>query len=93
AELAAFGMTGHGRIFAGYHSGAIVADDEVALLHGTEAEDYELYTEALVNVRYALTDAADRGLLARDVAEAVLEAGARLPFTERTREAILAAAA
>lgn len=93
AELAAFGMTGHGRIFADYHSGAIIADDEVALLHGTEAEDYELYTEALVNIRYALDVAVGKGLLDREVAEAVLHVGARLPFTERTREVILAAAA
>jgi hypothetical protein len=93
AELAAFGMRGHGRIFADYHSGAITADDEVALLHGTEAEDYELYTEALVNIRYALADAAAKGLLAQEAAETVLHAGARLPFTERTREALVAAAA
>ncbi|MCX5269417.1 TfuA-like protein [Streptomyces sp. NBC_00199] len=93
AELSEFGMTGHGRIFTDYHRGAITADDEVALLHGTEAEDYQSYTEALVNVRYALADAAARGLLSTQVAEAVLAAGARLPFVERTRAAVLAAAA
>ncbi|MFF2126749.1 TfuA-like protein [Streptomyces olivochromogenes] len=93
AELTAYGMTGHGRIFADYHRGAITADDEVALLHGTEAEDYQSFTEALVNVRYALADAAARGLLPARVADAVLAAGARLPFVERTRAAILAAAA
>ncbi|MFF3062641.1 TfuA-like protein [Streptomyces sp. NPDC057909] len=92
AELAAFGMIGHGRIFTDYHRGVITADDEVALLHGTEAEDYQSYTEALVNVRYALTDAATQGLLPAHLTDAILAAAARLPFVERTREAIMNAA-
>ncbi|MFI1030340.1 hypothetical protein [Streptomyces sp. NPDC020951] len=34
-----------------------------AFLHGIEPEDYQSHTEALVNVRYALADAAAPGLL------------------------------
>ncbi|MFD9464579.1 TfuA-like protein [Streptomyces sp. NPDC060027] len=89
AELTAFGMVGHGRIFADYASGEITADDEVALLHGTEEEDYEVYTEALVNVRYALGDAVAAGLLPSDVASTFLSASSRLPFVERTRDAVI----
>ena len=36
AELAPFGMIGVGRIFTAYAAGALVGDDEVALLHGPE---------------------------------------------------------
>ena len=85
AELAPFGMTGHGRIFTDYHHGTITADDEVALVHGTEDEDYHLYTEALVNVRYALADAVGRRAIPRAVADQVLTAAGKTPFTERTR--------
>ncbi|MFJ7305184.1 TfuA-like protein [Streptomyces sp. NPDC099088] len=91
AELAAFGMQGHGRIFTDYHTGVICADDEVALLHGTEAEDYEPYTLALVNVRYAFEDAADRGVLPRHLADVVVACAASMPFVERTTQAILLA--
>ncbi|MER6959087.1 hypothetical protein [Streptomyces sp. NPDC000618] len=34
-----------------------------AFLHGIEPEDHRSHTEALVNVRYALADAAAPGLL------------------------------
>ncbi|MFF3404323.1 TfuA-like protein [Streptomyces sp. NPDC002659] len=90
AELEAFGMVGHGRIFRDYRAGTLVADDEVALLHGTAEEDYQPYTEALVNVRHALAGAVAVGIISTRVAEAVIAAGRRLPFTERTRHAILA---
>nr|WP_107909059.1 TfuA-like protein [Streptomyces chartreusis] len=93
AELASFGMVGHGRIFADYRNGLITADDEVALLHGTEEEDYESYTEALVNVRYALASAQDCGLLSTSVTRAILDAAARVPFTDRTRAEIIRCAA
>ncbi|MFE9500348.1 TfuA-like protein [Streptomyces collinus] len=89
AELADFGMTGVGRIYAGYRSGAIVADDEVTLLHGTEAEDYENLTEALVNIRFALEDAARLGVLDSATAARALTAMSRLPFTQRTLDALV----
>ncbi|WP_193207854.1 TfuA-like protein [Microbispora sitophila] len=92
AELASFGMVGHGRIFADYCRGIIEADDEVAMLHGSEAEDYQPFTEALVNVRYALDGAVGAGLITAPVAHAVLTAARRLPFAERTRDRIVAAA-
>ncbi|SBT38780.1 TfuA-like protein [Micromonospora auratinigra] len=93
AELSVFGMVGHGRIFRDYLCGDITADDEVALLHGTDEEGYQPYTLALVNVRYALTDARRAGLITSAVAEAVLRDAARLPFTERTHASILEMAA
>ncbi|GGK88404.1 hypothetical protein Sme01_01520 [Sphaerisporangium melleum] len=92
AELADFGMIGHGRVFAGYRDATIIADDEVALLHGTEEEDYAAYTEALVNVRFALADAAARGEVSGRAARSVLRVAARMPFAERTRAAIIEAA-
>lgn len=92
AELAPFGMVGHGRVFRDYRCGALTADDEVALLHGTESEDYEPYTEALVNVRYALRDAVRSGVLGRQAADTALACAGRVPFVERTRPVLLEAA-
>ncbi|MET7458435.1 TfuA domain-containing protein [Streptomyces sp. NPDC005574] len=93
AELHAFGMTGHGRVFAGYHSGLISADDEVALLHGTEGDDYQAYTEALVNARFALMDAAATRVIPRDLAERFIAVAGKLPFMERTLDKLLSVAA
>jgi len=89
AELADFGMVGIGRVFNDYRHGVVIGDDEVALLHGTEAENYEPYTMALINVRYALMDAARCGQLRDDVANQALEAASQLPFMDRTFEAIV----
>jgi hypothetical protein len=90
AELADFGMVGHGRIFADYLNGTIVADDEVALVHGTEDDDYRAYTEALVNIRYALGDAFANGTLPQRTATAVLREAGRLPYLERTADNLAA---
>ncbi len=92
AELNAFGMIGHGKIFADYRDGILVADDEVALVHGTAEEDYFPYTLALVNVRHALATAVAAGELPVQAAEAIIDAGRRLPFIDRTYEAIMALA-
>ncbi|MGW3142117.1 TfuA-like protein [Streptomyces sp. NPDC001139] len=92
AELADFGMVGHGRIFRDYYRGLITADDEVAILHGTKSENYESYTVPLVNVRYALQDAAALGEMEPDVARVALLSGGRLPYAHRTISQLVSAA-
>ncbi|MFJ7305179.1 TfuA-like protein [Streptomyces sp. NPDC099088] len=92
AELAAFGMIGHGRIFHDYYSGAITADDEVALLHGTEDEEFQPYTEALINIRYAVEQAVTLGMLDARAGRTALTAASKLAFSERSRTAIVDAA-
>jgi hypothetical protein len=91
AELTDYGMIGHGRIYADYVSGKITADDEVTLLHGTEEEDYAPYTEALVNVRYALLQAVNCESLDASTAHVALQEMSKVPFSDRTIDTLLAA--
>lgn len=61
AECARYGMIGVGQVYAGYASGAIEDDDEVALSHLAEEFDFRPVTEAMVNIRatFAAAVAAD----------------------------------
>jgi hypothetical protein len=51
AELAPFGMIGVGAIYRAFASGALVADDEVAVAHLPGEFGYQATSDALVNLR------------------------------------------
>jgi len=63
AELSAFGMIGVGRIFQAYQRGALVGDDEVAVMHGPKEMGWAVLTEAMVNVRATVISAVRRGVI------------------------------
>lgn len=52
-ELEKFGMVGIGRIFQLYRTGRLDADDEVAVTFAPEG-DYQLQSEAMIDIRYNL---------------------------------------
>lgn len=81
AELAPYGMVGVGRIFEDFRSGALDADDEVAVLH---TDDGLPLSEALVNLRAALTRAAADGQLADTEADRLTELARSLAYTSRS---------
>ncbi|MCJ0868089.1 TfuA-like protein [Streptomyces sp. AP-93] len=85
AELAPYGMLGVGRVYESYASGALEADDEVAVLHTPEGHKI---TEALVNMRTAIDRATTAGRLGRTDAQALLELARSLPYTRRTWKAL-----
>jgi len=89
SELAAFGMEGVGAIFEAYRDGALEDDDEVAVLHGGEAEGWATLSEPLVNVRATLASARDAGVLDEGDSTALLEAARGLHYTERDWDRIL----
>jgi hypothetical protein len=93
AELDAYGMIGIGRIYSDYRSGALEADDEVALLHGPEETGYLPLTEPLVNVRATCRAAEGAGVLSAGGARTVLGNAAALFYKERTWPRILAGSA
>ncbi|HEX7133251.1 MAG TPA: TfuA-like protein [Iamia sp.] len=93
AELHPFGMVGVGRIAEMYRTGELVADDEVAIAHGTAESCYRALSEALVNVRATTHAAVVSGVLAPDEAAAVVEAGRGLYYPDRVWPAILDGAA
>jgi len=89
AETERFGAVGVGTIFAWYRDGIIVADDEVALLHGTEEHGYHQMSLPLVNIRASLSQAVSGGQLAVQYADQVISAAGSLYYPERNVSTIL----
>lgn len=87
AELHAFGMEGVGTIFAAYRDGVLVADDEVALVHGPAEIGWIALSEPMVNLRATLARLARSGLLAPAEGAHVARRLAALFYPERTRAA------
>ncbi|MDN7025967.1 TfuA-related McrA-glycine thioamidation protein [Methanoculleus sp. FWC-SCC1] len=90
AELDTLGMEGVGEIYRAYRDGKLVADDEVALVF--DPETGTALSEPLVNIRATLDRAVNEGVLTPDAARAVLDAGRRLYFPERTYDSVADAA-
>ncbi|MEV7114261.1 TfuA-like protein [Streptomyces anulatus] len=85
AELAPYGMVGIGRIFEDFRTGVLDADDEVAVLH---TDDGRPLSEALVNLRTALTRAAADGQLEATEAARLAALARSLPYTRRSWTAL-----
>ncbi|WP_448333950.1 TfuA-like protein [Streptomyces sp. DSM 41534] len=85
AELAPYGMVGVGRVFDDFRSGTLDADDEVAVLH---TDDGRPMSEALVNLRTALTRAAADGQLDDSEADRLADLARSLPYASRSWTAL-----
>lgn len=92
AELAPFGMTGIGAVYAAYASGRLTGDDEVALLHAPRELGYRPLTEALVDVRATLAAAAAARVIPVADARRLRAVAARIFWRERDWSAIVAVA-
>jgi hypothetical protein len=57
AELAACGMLGVGAVYEAFASGALIADDEVAVAHLPGEHGYRAVSDALVNLREGIATA------------------------------------
>jgi hypothetical protein len=93
AELDAFGMRGIGRIYEAFRDGVLEDDDEVAVLHGPEELGYPALTEAMVNIRATLDEAARLSILGPDLAAQLTDLAKSLFYKERTYQAVLQTAA
>jgi hypothetical protein len=89
-ELAAHGMIGVGAVYRLYASGALEAEDEVAVTY--DPATYEPRSEAMVNLRVALGLAEERGLLEGAERRHLEEAMRRTYFPQRSVERLLAMA-
>ncbi|MGO8868692.1 MAG: TfuA-like protein [Alphaproteobacteria bacterium] len=89
AELHAFGMVGHGRIFEWYRDGIIDADDEVALIYGPKELGYPSLSEPLVNIRATLSAAVPEILSAAECGQ-LIEHVKAMHYSERSFDALLA---
>ncbi|WP_438010425.1 TfuA-like protein [Sorangium sp. So ce321] len=92
-ELRRFGMVGVGSIYERFAAGALNDDDEVAVAHAPAELGYRPLSQALVNVRFALDLAVERGVVGPPAAAATLEAARRLFYPDRIWPAILERAA
>jgi hypothetical protein len=84
AELHPFGMVGIGRIFEAYRDGVCEDDDEVAVLHAGQEFDFEALSEAMINVRDALSAALERGLIGPRTHDAIAREMKRHHYPQRT---------
>lgn len=89
AELHPYGMVGHGIIFEWYRDGYIDGDDEVALIHADDSNDYLPLSEPLVNIRYNLRRAVAQKLLTATQANRLVSAAKSLSFTKRSFSRLL----
>ena len=83
AELHLFGMTGVGAIFRAYRDGRLHGDDEVALIHATEALDWAPLTVPMVEVRATLVAACRTGLMTPAQARRIRSLVHGVHFSER----------
>lgn len=87
AELHQFGMIGLGQVFQWYAEGTVTADDEVAVSHLTEEDDYRQLSDALVSLRYGL-DRAVGAAITEPERDALFARIAALPFAQRSWRAL-----
>ncbi|MEO8703205.1 MAG: TfuA-like protein [Kofleriaceae bacterium] len=87
AELAAFGMRGAGSIYRAFASGALEADDEVAVAHLPAEYGFRATSAALVNLRDGIARAP---MLSTRSRVALVELARRTFYRERSWDRLIA---
>ncbi|HZC88670.1 MAG TPA: TfuA-like protein [Nitrososphaera sp.] len=82
-ELEKFGMIGIGRIFQLFKAGKINADDEVAVTFVPEG-NYQLQSEAMIDIRYNLFLAHKKGIISRQAKKMLAKVAKEIYFPYRT---------
>jgi len=80
-------------VFGAGSIGALIDDDEVAVLHGPAELGYPALTEAMVNIRASLAAAVRSGIIAPSLVERQTVTAKALFYKERTWQAVLGAMA
>jgi hypothetical protein len=83
AELHPFGMVGIGAIFRAYRDGRLWGDDEVALIHATEALDWAPLSVPMVELRATLIAACRSRLIETSTARRLRSLLHEIHFSER----------
>ncbi|AUX45898.1 hypothetical protein SOCE26_073980 [Sorangium cellulosum] len=92
-ELSLFGMEGVGAIYEAYASGALDADDEVAVAHASAEDGYRPLSEAMVNLRATLRAAEGAGVISGSTRERLEELSRGLFYPDRCYPILLRRAA
>ena len=82
-ELEKFGMVGVGKIFQLYKSGKINADDEVAVTFALDG-DYQLQSEAMIDIRYNLHLAHKKGVISKKTKDVLAKLAKGIYFPHRS---------
>jgi hypothetical protein len=90
SELDVYGMEGVGEIYRAYKRGDLVSDDEVALIF--DPFNWEPRSEPLVNIRFNLDLALQRGIIDIPTKDVLFHSAQCLYFPERTYERMMKAA-
>jgi hypothetical protein len=90
SELDVYGMEGVGEIYRAYKRGDLVSDDEVALIF--DPFNWEPRSEPLVNIRFNLDLALQRGIIDIPTKDVLFHSAQSLYFPERTYERMMKAA-
>lgn len=84
AELETFGMEGIGSVFRAFSDGLLEDDDEVTVVHGPEEQGFLPLSEAMVNIRRTLEDAARQGIIGPSEKAALLSIAKELHYKKRS---------
>ena len=87
-ELEKFGMVGIGKIFELYKTGKVNADDEVAVTFASEG-DYQLQSEAMIDIRYNLYLAHKKGVINEKAKSMLVRLAKEIYFPHRKYTYIL----
>ena len=87
SELDVYGMEGVGLIYQAYKNGRLVSDDEVALTF--DPFTYEPCSEPLVNIRFNLEQAWQKGVISTIGKDRLLRCAQALYFPERSYEGMM----
>jgi len=87
-ELEKFGMVGIGKIFRLYKTGKLNADDEVAVTFSSEG-DYQLQSEAMIDIRYNLYLAHKKGFIGEKAKTLLVKLAKEIYFPHRKYSYIL----
>jgi hypothetical protein len=86
-EMAPFGMIGVGTIFRWFRDGRLVAEDELAVAY--DPDSGAALSDALVNMRYALSRAAAENVIRRETRRVLIRLAKSLYFPERTYDSTM----
>lgn len=92
SELDTLGMIGVGHVYAQFRDGILTDDDEVTLAHAPADAGYRPMSEAMVNMRATVADAAAAGIVSDRTATLLLSAAKTLFYPERTLPRIVSTA-
>jgi hypothetical protein len=88
-ELEKFGMVGIGKIFQLYKTGKLDADDEVAVTFASEEGDYQLQSEAMIDIRYNLYLAYKKEVISEKAKNVLVKLAKEIYFPHRKYTYIL----